>query len=76
MKRSVSDNREPTTSRYNTEEGTQTNSITTATFDFTRWMPIAVLISMMSGVLLTIGIDVITKKGLKDVRAKLFIDLS
>lgn len=65
MKRSVSANRKPTTSRYNTEKGTQTNSITTGTSDFTLWMTIAILISIMSGVVLTIGINVITKKGFK-----------
>lgn len=63
MKRSVSANRKPTTSRCNTEEGTQTNSITTGTSDFTFWMTIAVFISIMSGVLLTIC--VIKKKGFK-----------
>lgn len=65
IKQSVSANRKPTTSRYNTEEGTQTNSITPGTSDFTSWMTIAVFISIMSGVLLTIGIYVITKKGFK-----------
>lgn len=65
MKRSVSANRKPTTSRYNTEEGTQINSITTGTSDFTFWMTIAVFISIMSGVLYPIGIYVITKKGFK-----------
>lgn len=65
IKQSVPANRKPTTSRYNTEEGTQTNSITTGTSDFIFWMTIAVFISIMSGVVLTIGIYVITKKGFK-----------
>lgn len=68
MKRSVSANRKPTTSRHNTEEGTQTNSITIGTSDFTIWMTIAVFISIMSGVLLTIGIYVIKKKGFKSCK--------
>lgn len=65
IKQSVSANRKPTTSRYNTEEGIQTNSITTGTSDFAFWMTIAVFVSTMSGVALTIGIYVITKKGFK-----------
>lgn len=62
MKRSVSANRKPTTSIYNTEEGTQINSSTTGTSDFMFWMTIEVFIS---GVILTIGIRVITKQGFK-----------
>lgn len=65
IKQSVSANRKPTPSRYNTEEGTQTNGITASTSDFTFWMTIAVFISIMSGVVLTIGINGITKNGFK-----------
>lgn len=64
MKRSVSANRKPTTSRYNIEEGTQTFSFTTGTSDF--WIDIEVLSGLtMSGVVLIIGIYAIRKKGYK-----------